>query len=229
MAKTNWKEQQRYVASAFRLVTNADRPAPPEFPDGVPADIVIERLKMEKALEHSPSHFLPEAKSGYGMSKKFGLIQNQLKKAENFIKMQSDGVLVYPAATSSTIEKPNTIMLLKHFQDFLFNIEIVKLDKLRIDAVLLHNLLSFPSTPVISGYKQCTEYTTMKKLINYNFYPVVVWHKNKTRFENDLCIFNYWHLFELSLHCWNYSFTPSFFYRDKERAQFRTILFEKMY
>ena len=211
MSKHNWKNQQKFAANAFRLVTNADRPAPPEFPDGVPADIVVKHLGMENAVKYRPSQFLPEAKSGYGFSSKWKVLQKHLV---GLSKVNYEAP-IFNIISSRNLEGLNSIMLLKDLSKVMFELEIFKHEfSLVFGKEFLSLVHKLPKNPVKDGYEQCTGYTKMEKLINYNFFPVVVWHCDKTRFENDLCFFSFTHFLKICVGYNKYDLNVQFFDKD---------------
>ena len=64
----NWKELQRFDAKNCGLVTNADRMAQPNWPDGITLKMAMEHLDIDADI--TPTGWLPESKYGYLYLKK---------------------------------------------------------------------------------------------------------------------------------------------------------------
>ena len=85
---------------------------------------------------------------------------------------------------------PDCVCLLGSFGTFLRRIEVDNLPA-EIRFPFFYTEFLLPKTPVLSGWGQISQYVKRKILINYNLFPVLVWHRDSTAFTKDLCFFRF--------------------------------------
>jgi hypothetical protein len=178
----DWKGHQAAVAKAFRMVTTGIRVAPPDCPDSVDVEVVRQRLDLHRFDDgRKSSAFLPEAKSGYKPSKFWLSVQKDLKHASSSLTTPFPYLIVTDVFDSMFV----TIMLMNKLSVVLSNLEVNSIGTVLFN--LGYEIATIPKIPVRGGFEQLDRY--ISKPLYRGKYPVVVWHFDHKRFDDDLCFF----------------------------------------
>ena len=175
MSKDNWKTAQRRDATNLFLVTNAERPAKPDSPDGITVMDALNHLgitafltnDLKKELSKVGIGIFPESKSGYFDAPKnlLRIMALQKKQKEVLIPFYSSKFIFCRKET---------------FFDIMIDALLVSKSKNRIGHVELFHY-SIPDY-IHSWIQQAETYIDEER--NYKW-PVLCWWPKNVRYYKD--------------------------------------------
>lgn len=186
MSKENWRAIQRQDANNLRMITNADRPASPNAPDGITVIDVLKHLQADFIPEdvfkilNFHTGIYPEAKAGYANSPKkiYQHIEEQKKDKDVLYRIFADDLIFMCKDSFFTL----------FFNQFVLNRKQIAHKDIKADYKIPKYIYDW--------LEQADGYVDKE---NGYVWPVVLWQpKNVRMYKNGLAIFRQSVFFEIT-------------------------------